>query len=232
MKNTCITINNIVKFEEIKVINEAIIEKKINNRIHQGKISISPTDPSESVNDYKKYILHYDYFQKVNAPIKIAGELTDYIQHPYIFTGYQKENYFITISDLSHKVVFSGIKELNSKTKIKCEPLKIDLKKLVEKVIKTPEVEICSGWFGKLNLANLDSVSLKGDDVDKSEDWERFKKIPGSTITTVEIFFTTGDFEGIKIMISTKGFIFLKNYTLEVTSSLKLAEKIISIINN
>ncbi|MGL6025022.1 MAG: hypothetical protein ACRC0F_10450 [Cetobacterium sp.] len=228
-KNTSITINTIEKFDEIKTKVEASIPKTINGRSATEKIEIS--NFNYKIEDYKKYKMIYDDFHTKTKPIYVNGEWSNEYLEKNEFYGYKKnENYFFTISDLSYKTVQSAIKILKNNTKIKCTPLNISLVKLVESIIKKSEIEIRAGWFGELGLPNLDSVLLKGDDVNESDDWKKFKSTPGAKITTLEIIFIEGDFEGFKVTVSSKGFIFLKGKQLTEEESLKLAEIIVELI--
>ncbi len=226
-----ITLNKITKFEEVNETKEWTNEVTIDNRKDYEKCTFRKSD--DTIGEYKIYNVKYRKKIHTKTPIVISNkQVFDYMSD-FEFKAYRKNsNYIFTISKLSHTIVQSGMKKINKKNSIKSEFLKIDLIDFIEKSItNNTGIEICGGWFGNLKLPNLDSVSLSGDDVNKSSDWQRFKSINTAKITNIKVILNLAPFNGIKITLSSKGFIYLYNDNLEVEKLLEIAEKIIEINN-
>ena len=226
-----ITINKIDEFKYIESYTEYIQEITLDGRTAREKVILSNENSNEG--EYKKFKVKYTKKHHQKRAVNVSGSLVNEWLDDYIFEGYKKSNdYFITVSDIPYRIVHSGMKKLKKKRKVMCDPLQVNLIEFVEKIItQTTDIEIAGGWFGNLGLPNLDSVKLQGDDVNRSSDWSRFKTTEGAKINSVNLVINTEKFDNLKLMLSSKGFIYLQTNDLTVVEALELSEYIIELIN-
>lgn len=226
-----IILSKISQFKEILGTKESVKEVTIDGKKDFEKVSIKKIE--SNLDNFFKYHIKYAKKTKRKKPINISGKSqSEYIEN-FEFYGYRSnEEHFLTLTTDSHEISQSALKKLNVKNSIKSDILNIDLILFTQKVKRFyPAIEISSGWFTNLKLPNLNSVKLKGDDVNKSERWLEYITIKTAKITNIEITINDTGYNGEKISVSTKGFIYTSDNNINDETLLKISKYIIEINN-
>lgn len=188
------------------------------------------TIPGGDIVDYDKYIL------KHTQKYPIVGVLNQQefkeILRIFSFDVYVNNSYAISYSKHKGKFAQSAFKRLSDTTDFKSIPYELDLLEALENIITSDSgITIKAGWFANLGLANLDSVLLRGEDVDQAADWQRFKRTAGASLSNIELLVEDVAFPNNKITISLskRGILYCKR-NISPDKALELTDRIFKII--
>lgn len=227
-----ITVNIIDNFPQRNIVQAVVAAETviIEGERTEAETRIYSTD--SSIPDFDKYIITHS--QKYQIEGKIWGREFREILRRFQISVYIKNNfnYALTIGSVKGTFAQSAFRRLSKETTIRCNPLDVDLIEAIENITAArADIYINSGWFSNLGLPNLQNVLLQGDDVNRSPDWERFKRTHGASLSNIELIVEDEDFPTgqVKISLSKRGFLYSKR-NMSDAKCLEIAERIINAI--
>ncbi|RST66245.1 hypothetical protein EJB14_12105 [Bacillus pumilus] len=212
--------------------------EEIEDEIDEDFIEVFPDEeveqvtliPGGDITEYEKYIL------KHSQKYPIVGVLNQRefkeILRIFSFDVYINNSYAISYSKHKGKFAQSAFKRLSDTTDFKSDPYELNLLDALENIITSDGgITIKAGWFANLGLANLDSVLLRGEDVDQAADWKRFKRTAGASLSNIELLVEDDAFpnNSIAISLSKRGILYCKR-NISPEKSLELTDRIFKIV--
>lgn len=226
-------LNNIEETEDIEEEFE-----EVEDEIDEDFVEVFPDEetdlelliPGGDILNYEKYIL------KHTQKYPIVGVLNQKefkeILRIFNFDVYINNSYAISYSKHKGKFAQAAFKRLSDTTSFKSIPYELDLLDALEKIIRSASgITIQAGWFANLGLANLDSVLLRGEDVNHANDWHRFKRTAGASLSNIELLIQDSSFQNnkINISLSKRGILYCKR-NISPEKALELTDRIFKII--
>ncbi|MEB7772436.1 hypothetical protein [Kurthia gibsonii] len=219
--------------EEIEEIEDEIdedfvevLEEDVLEEIDETAFSV----PGGDIVNYQKFKL--EHYQKYPIVGIINQKEFKEILRIFKIDVYVNDKYAISYSKHKGNVALSAFKRLSSTTQFKSKPFELDLLQVLETIINSASgITIQAGWFANLGLANLNSVLLRGEDVNEAPDWQRFKKTKGASLSNIELLIEDASFPNNKVSISLskRGILYCKK-NISPEKSLELTDRIFQII--
>lgn len=214
--------------EEIEEIEDEIDDEFADNLEEGNEVDELSLIPGGNIENYERYIL------KHSQKYPIVGVLNQRefkeILRIFSFDVYINSAFAISYSKHKGKFAHSAFRRLKDTTEFKIIPYQLDLLQSLEKIITSNSgITIKSGWFSNLGLPNLDSVLLRGEDVNQARDWRRFKETGGASLSNIELMVEDNAGQRIPISLSKNGILYCKR-NISPEKSLELTDKIFNII--
>ncbi|KXY63498.1 MULTISPECIES: hypothetical protein [Bacillus] len=217
---------------------EEVMEEEVEDELDEDFIEVFPDEELETGNlipggdivNYEKYILKHS--QKYPIVGVINQREFKEILRVFSFEVYINNSYAISYSKHKGKFAQSAFKRLKDTTAFKSVPYELDLLDALENIINSDSgITIQAGWFANLGLANLDSVLLRGEDVNQAADWKKFKRTAGASLSNIELLVEDSSFPNnrIAISLSKRGILYCKR-NISPEKSLELTDRIFKIV--
>lgn len=226
-----VTINKKIQFDsDITDVVKAITNVEING--FKDKVETKITPLNIKINNYKQFKI--EFYKKFNIEGNVYGKSFNSILRKYNSIALVDNNkkFVLTLGNVKGIIPRAAFRRLRSDTKVKCEPVDINLIKAIPEITTNiPNAIVSSGWFSELGV-QLRNALLQGHEVNENPDWIKFVKTAGSKLKNVQFKITDEEEEGsyILISLSSRGFIFT-NKSISDSRYLEIVDEIIETID-
>ena len=226
-----LTINKKIQFDSnIDTIEKTKTTITIDNEINEVETIVFPQ--GEKLLNYSKF--NIEFYKKCNIIGKVHNRDFNSFLRKYIIPVYVKDesDYVFSIGNNKGVISKGAFKRLRRTTKIKCEPVEINLEKTVACITQNiPDTKVVSGWFTNLG-EQLQNALLQGQDVNENADWKKFLKQVGSKLSNIEFKLMSDEYSRgfIIFSLSSRGFVHIKT-TISDEKMLSLALRVVELLD-